>query len=462
MSSNNLSGELSSFIQSSPSCNRHIFQILDLSDNQITGSLPDLSILSSLRSLGLSNNKLIGEMHKGIGLLHELEVLYIDRNSLEGTSDLSDNQIKGPLPDCWGHLNSLMSLDLSHNKLSGKIPPSLTTLFNLETLVLRNNNFIRELPSTLKNCSNLVILDMSDNLLSGLIPSWIGDSLRQLKILSLRLNHFFGTLPSYLCYLGQIHLLDVSENNLSGSIPTYVKNFTKIVDKSLDLEGLRNRHKSNRHYHFGIYEFNLFLTWKGQEYLFKNPELLLKSIDLSSNHLSGEIPIQFGQLLGLVSLNLSRNNLSGEIPSDIGNLNSLDFLDLSRNYLSGRIPSTLSQIDRLGVLDLSHNSLSGKIPLGTQLQSFDPSSFEANLDLCGKPLEKFCPGDETPIKPQGPAANDKDENSVFYGAFYMSIGIGIFTGFWGLIGSILLWKPWKNAYLKFLDKLTVKIVRCIR
>ncbi|MQL41359.1 hypothetical protein EI012_25975, partial [Escherichia coli] len=158
---------------------------------------------------------------------------------------------------------------------------------------------------------------------------------------------------------------------------------------------------------------------------------------------------------GFVSLNLSRNSLSGEIPSNIGDLNSLEFLDLSRNHFSGRIPSSLSQIDRLALLDLSNNSLSGKIPLGTQLQSFDPSRFEGNLDLCGKPLDKSCPEDETPpIKPQGPAADDKDDNSVFYEALYMSMGIGFFTGFWGLIGPLLLWRSWRNAYQIFLNKLT--------
>ncbi|KAK7256177.1 hypothetical protein RIF29_29614 [Crotalaria pallida] len=43
----------------------------------------------------------------------------------------------------------------------------------------------------------------------------------------------------------------------------------------------------------------------------------------------------------------------------------------------------------------------------------------------------------------------------------MSMGIGFFTGFWGLIGSILLWKPWRNAYLKFLNKLSVNLAQLL-
>jgi len=78
------------------------------------------------------------------------------------------------------------------------------------------------------------------------------------------------------------------------------------------------------------YELSAFLTWKGVEHVFNNNELfLLKSIDLSSNHFSKEIPHEIADLIQLVSLNLSRNNFTGKIPSHIGKLTSLDFLDLS-------------------------------------------------------------------------------------------------------------------------------------
>jgi hypothetical protein len=97
------------------------------------------------------------------------------------------------------------------------------------------------------------------------------------------------------------------------------------------------------------YDFDLSLMWKGVEQRYRNADLLLKSIDLSRNHLIGEIPTEMEYLIGLISLNLSGNNLTGEIISNIGYLKSLDFLDLSRNHLSGRIPSSLARIDRLCV-----------------------------------------------------------------------------------------------------------------
>nr|KYP32286.1 Protein BRASSINOSTEROID INSENSITIVE 1 [Cajanus cajan] len=339
------------------------------------------------------------------------------------TLDLSNNQITGQLPNCWKHLkNSLEYLDLSNNKLSGKIPKSIGTLVNLQALVLRNNSLTGGLPFTLKNCSDLDILDVSENFLFGPIPSWIGENLQELKILSLRVNRFFRSVPV----------------NLSASP--------------------------------NIYDSNVLFTWKGQDYVFRNPEFLLKSIDLSSNDLMGAIPKEIGYLVGLVSLNLSRNKLDGEIPTEIENLSWLEFLDLSRNKFSGKIPFNLSKIDRLGVLDLSNNDLSGRIPWEGHLETFDASWFEGNLDLCGKPLNKSCLGDKTTAKPEEPAVHGEEDKSVFNEALYMSLGLGFFAGFWGLLGPIILWKPWRIAYLRFLNRVTdyvlvtveLNIAKCCR
>ncbi|XP_027924618.1 receptor-like protein EIX2 [Vigna unguiculata] len=278
--------------------------------------------------------------------------------------------------------------------------------------------------------------------------------MQQLKILSLRVNHFFGSVPVQLCCLSQIQVLDLSRNNLSGEMPTCLRNFTTLMEKSAFVgEIVRRRKISIQRFFEYIYDSYLLLSWKGQDYEFWEPENLLKSIDLSSNRLTGEVPKEVGYLVGLVSLNLSRNNFHGEIPSEIGNLSLLEFLDLSRNNLSGSIPSTLSNIDSLGVLDLSNNNLSGRIPLGRHLQTFDASSFEGNIDLCGEQLNKSCPGDETVQETQQPAMDGEEDDSILYGGLYMSLGLGFFAGFWGLLGSMLLWQPWRIAYIRVLNRM---------
>ncbi|MED6200844.1 hypothetical protein PIB30_089229 [Stylosanthes scabra] len=376
--------------------------LIDLSSNQFEGVIP--SVLLHASSLILSENK-----------FSNISLLLCQDNNVGnnlGTLVLANNQLEGSLPDCWESVSSLLFLDLNNNYLTGKIPPSMGSLVKLEALVLRSNRFIGKLPSNLKNCTNLFLLDVSENLLSGPIPSWIGESLQSLIVLSMAGNSFSGNLSIHLCYLKKIQLLDLSRNKLSNEIPT--------------------------------------LMWKGVKSGFKNPELLLNSIDLSSNHFTGEIPKEIVYLVGLVSLNLSRNNLSGEIPDEIGNIISLESLDLSRNHISGTIPSSLSQIDNLVKLELSSNSFHGRIPPGRHMDTFDGSCFEENPYLCGPQLNKTCPGDMPPVKPEDD--DDEDDNSEFYEALHMSLGFGFFTGFWGLLGPLLFWRSWRIAYLRFLNK----------
>ncbi|XP_054811424.1 receptor-like protein EIX1 [Prosopis cineraria] len=211
-----------------------------------------------------------------------------------------------------------------------------------------------------------------------------------------------------------------------------------------------------RGYSLYYFEFYITLMWKGEDRSFKRPDLLLKSLDLSSNSFIGEIPKEVVSLLGLVSLNLSRNKLSGKIPIEIGNLESLEFLDLSRNKLSGTIPPSLAHIDRLGVLDLSNNNLSGKIPIGTQLQGFNASCYGENLDLCGMPLDKKCLEDKVP-SPQIFDHSEDDDDSIFSQQFYLSMGIGFAVGFWTFMGPLLFNQSWRQTYYRLVNDAASRI-----
>ncbi|BAU02125.1 hypothetical protein VIGAN_11155700 [Vigna angularis var. angularis] len=324
---------------------------LDISNSNLNDSVPDWfwNNLQNMGKLNMSYNNLIGTIPNiSLKLLYR-PFIFLHSNQFEGkippfllqasklklsknkfsnlfsflcdqsisanllSLDLSNNQMKGQLPNCWKYVDRLLFLDLSNNKLSGKIHVSMGSLVNLEVLVLRNNNLMGELPSTLKNCSNLIMVDVSENILSGPIPSWIGESMQQLIILNMRGNHFSGHLPVNLCYLKRIQSLDLSRNNLSR----------------------------------------------------------------------------------------------------------------------------------------------GKIPRGRHFGTFEGSSSEGNVDLCGEQLNKSCPrdGDQTTVKFPEVEAINGDEDSVFYEALYMSMGIGFFTGFWGLLGPILLWHPWRNNYIRFMNRL---------
>lgn len=99
----------------------------------------------------------------------------------------------------------------------------------------------------------------------------------------------------------------------------------------------------------------------------------VKKLELRDNLLSGNIPPELGNLIGLQELDLGgvivldrtrSSGLTGHIPPELGNLTNLVRLDLSYNKLTGSIPSELGNLAKLQTLSLSYNRLSGPIPPG--------------------------------------------------------------------------------------------------
>ncbi|KAF4400312.1 hypothetical protein G4B88_019521 [Cannabis sativa] len=400
---------------------------LDLSYNNLSGPIP---LLSSATNLILSNNIFSGPLSS----LCEAPALQLFR------LDLSNNRLSGELPSCWIHYETLLFLNLAKNNFSGNIPISLSHLKNLVLLRLHDNNLSGEVPS-LEDCKELRVVDLGRNKLTGMLPTFQGQSLPNLLVLRLRHNEIHGSLPLSLCSLPALHVLDLSENNISGSLPECLNNITAM---SYDV---------NDNIIIGLVQ----VVWKGIEIEFGQNLKHLRSIDISSNNLGGKIPETFTSLLKMISLNLSRNHLTGTIPEKFDKLSSnLESVDLSRNWLTGSIPTSFSSLNFLSYLDLSYNSLSGRIPKGTQLQSFDASSYVGNLQLCGQPLTEDCPGDEMNQDPgaHNGDGDDKDEgedNEILSFGFFVSIGIGYFIGFWGVCGTFLLKSSWRNAYFRFFD-----------
>ncbi|KAF7093812.1 hypothetical protein CFC21_096200 [Triticum aestivum] len=79
----------------------------------------------------------------------------------------------------------------------------------------------------------------------------------------------------------------------------------------------------------------------------------VRSINMSSNRLSGDISSSFASLENIQYLNLSNNNLIGSIPYALSQLKSLTVLDLLGNQLSGSMPSGLLKRVQDGSLNLS-------------------------------------------------------------------------------------------------------------
>ncbi|OQY54070.1 MAG: hypothetical protein DRR08_14725 [Candidatus Parabeggiatoa sp. nov. 2] len=99
---------------------------LVLSQNNLTGTLPNFRGLPQLQTLALNNNQLTGAIPDFSGL-PKLQTLKLNQNKLTGA-----------IPDFSG-LPQLQTLELYHNQLTGAIP-DFSGLPKLSDLKLSNNS----------------------------------------------------------------------------------------------------------------------------------------------------------------------------------------------------------------------------------------------------------------------------------------------------------------------------------
>lgn len=327
---------------------------IDLHSNQISGPIPEgIGNLALLEELDLSDNSVTGKIPVSMTNLSSLRDLYLDTNQLEGVipfplapSDLSslgilrldDNHLTGTLPSYFWHLTSLQRISMVNNRLEGSIPSSLGNLRNLQDMYLSGNRFSGKLPTSIGQLSELRVLNVSHNMIHGQLPNEMG-SLRNLQILDLSFNRFnLSSIPRWLEGLQSLYKVYLAGCGIQGKIPDSLQTF-----------GL----------HFS-------------------------ELDLSDNHLVGELPEWLGRFRQLEILNLSLNSISSKIPSTITRMDYLRVLDLHSNRLSGpliwsgslayidlsdnKFSGGLEQIDRSGeqgiieYLNISRNSLKGEIP----------------------------------------------------------------------------------------------------
>ncbi|KAJ3694387.1 hypothetical protein LUZ60_009867 [Juncus effusus] len=412
---------------------------LDLSYNYFSGPLPQEIEAPSLSILILSNNILKGSIGHYICGLISLEML-----------DLSRNNIHGELPHCWP--NSLQVVNLGSNKITGTIPNSIRSLNMLSVLQLNNNSLTGLFPSSIQFCKNLSIIDLGENEFYGQIPEWLGEILPNLNILRLRSNLFHGNIPSQVVHLTNLQVLDLANNNLSGSIPQNMDKLMAMTSPNQDPE--RNSSYSNIYTGNNYYIAKIVLSVNGLELEYSSTLFFLKSIDLSGNSLTGEIPQRITTLLGLINLNLSNNKLKGSIPVEIGKMKLLDSLDLRMNELSGIIPQSLAEMDSLSSLNLSYNNLSGEIPTGDQLQTLsDPYIYIGNAYLCGSPLNKSCNTTETSHN-----YNIKDDdNNLDEIILYLFAAIGFGFGFWAFFGVLMFKRNLRYRLFRMVDDMSDRI-----
>jgi Leucine-rich repeat (LRR) protein len=255
-----------------------------------------------------------------------------------------------------------------------------------------------QIPRALHNCSNLEDLDLGRNKITDTFPSWLG-RLLNLRVLVLRSNQFHGSID----YLedekseeqfSSLQIIDLASNNLSGNLhPRWFGNLKSM--KKYNNTGQIIDHRYLTLSTVGFYQDSVTISYKGSVVTFDRILTTLTAIDISDNALDGSIPASLGNLVSLHVLNMSHNAFSGEIPPQLGTMTALESLDLSSNMLSGEIPQELTDLTFLSILNLSNNQLDGRIPQSRQFETFQNSSFDGNVGLCGPPLSKQCGSPDT-------------------------------------------------------------------
>ena len=186
---------------------------VDLSDNYLVGSLPDMAWgTTALTKIDLSNNFLTGTVPFDI-FLDRLEYL-----------DLSYNHFTGELPDAA--FTDLVTFLAPGNSFTGTIPevPS-GTILKTSKLNLNGNRIsgsISESYLNAANCQSGIFMNfqMSSNALTGTVPELLGKTCfaMSLKVLQLDDNRLTGSIPS----MNEMTSLLVwtTENNLfTGTFP---------------------------------------------------------------------------------------------------------------------------------------------------------------------------------------------------------------------------------------------------
>ncbi|CAN6807378.1 unnamed protein product [Brassica oleracea] len=342
-------------------------ELLDISNNQIKGKVPEwLWNLPRLRTVSLASNYL---------------------TSFEGRGDVLEN-------------SSVKILDLALNHFTGPLPnPPLS----INLLSAWNNTFTGNIPLEICNRNSLTVLDLSYNNLTGAIPQCLSNFRDSLTVVNLRKNNLEGSIPDMFHDGASLRTLDVGYNQLTGKLPRSLMNCSSLKFVSLD----HNRIKDT------------FPFW-----LKALPDL--QALTLRSNKFYGPIstpdkgPLAFPKLR---ILEISDNNFTGSLPpnffvnwkaswlqmdeggriymGDYNNpyysyedtldlqykglfmeqgkvLTSYATIDFSGNKLEGQIPESVGLLKALIALNLSNNLFTGHIPLSlenvTELESLDLSN----------------------------------------------------------------------------------------
>ena len=339
--------------------------VFDLHDNQLTGSIP-ASLAARATALLLHNNQLSGEIASDL----------FSSNANLGEITLGHNHFSGPLP--LFHNNTPSFIDLSFNSFSGEIPASYGSAKELN---LASNQLAGSLRTLLlSSCSSLVSLYLDHNKFTGSFPNPV--NCFNLTMLSISNNEFLGQIPTL---PDNIRLFDASHNHfndfrLRSWITTPAFRSLQMLDLSGNSKGWPGQFTTPVTRLIGpnmVYfaaAGNSFVAFS--DVLPENPFSALRTLDLTNCQLQGTFPAELFPNLNV--LKIASNVFVGEL--DLRWFSSISQLDISDNGFSFEA-SQFSSIPSLANVDASRNHIHGSLTLSglPNLQTFDLSRNMLNL-----------------------------------------------------------------------------------
>ncbi|KAL7169698.1 hypothetical protein ACSBR2_034683 [Camellia fascicularis] len=335
-------------------------QVLNLTHNLLEGQIPaNLSSCNNLRRLSLGYNKFIGNLPIELGSLNQLVHLYMNSNNLSGA-----------IPPSFGNLSSLKLFAISENMLEGSIPNSLGSLKSLRYLSFISNKISGTIPPSIYNISSLTALDARVNLLEGSLPQNLGLTLPNIKRLNLGKNHLSGSIPLSISNASKLEHLILSANKLYPGVAVNFGNLKNLLWLSLFEDGLGTGNANDLNFILTLVNCSKLriLSLDANNFGGVLPNSLvnlstqLQSLTVSGNQISGNIPVDFGNLVSLNAVDMSYNRLTGTIPTSIGKLHKIQELGFGKNKLSGEIPSSIGNWTLANQLWLEENDFQGNIP----------------------------------------------------------------------------------------------------
>uniref|UniRef100_F6HHN2 Leucine-rich repeat-containing N-terminal plant-type domain-containing protein n=1 Tax=Vitis vinifera TaxID=29760 RepID=F6HHN2_VITVI len=311
--------------------NQDELELLKLSNNKIHGKIPkwiwNIGSLpvppSSISTYFVENNRFTGKIPPLLCNLSLLHMLDLSNNTLSGMipeclSNLS-NSLSGPVPRSLTNCTVLESLNLGNNQISDTFPFWLGALPELQVLILRSNRFHGAIgkPRTNFEFPKLRIIDLSYNSFSGNLPSvyfldWIAmKSIDADNFTYMQASSGFST-QTYKLYDNYTYSMTMTNKGME-------RVYEKIPGIFRAIDFSSNKFKGEIPTSIG--------TLKG-----------LHLLNFSYNSLTGRIPTSLRNLTELEALDLSQNNLLGEIPQQLTEMTFLGFFNVSHNNLTGPIP----------------------------------------------------------------------------------------------------------------------------